>query len=62
MTESARLRAKQEFGMQEVAIEYYNWTTINDMTPVVLKLKQLQPHRPSHRLWQRRRALLAAVA
>ena len=43
VTESARLRAKQEFGMQEVALEYYNWTTINDMTPVVLKLKQLQP-------------------
>ena len=43
VTESARQRAKQEFGMQEVALEYYNWTTINDMTPVVLKLKQLQP-------------------
>jgi len=43
VTESARLRAKQEFGMQELAAEYYNWTTINDMTPIVLKLKQLNP-------------------
>src|SRR5438093_11772252 len=42
VTESARLRAKQEFGMQELAAEYYNWTTINDMTPIVLKPKQLK--------------------
>ncbi|PYN96452.1 MAG: hypothetical protein DMD91_21275 [Candidatus Rokuibacteriota bacterium] len=43
VTESARLRAKGEFGMQELAIDYYNFTTINDMTPIVLKLKQLNP-------------------
>ena len=43
VTESARQRAKGEFGMQELAAEYYNWTTINDMTPIVLKLKQLNP-------------------
>jgi branched-chain amino acid transport system substrate-binding protein len=43
VTESARLRAK-EFGMQEVApVEYYNFQTINDFTPVILKLKQLNP-------------------
>ncbi len=30
--------------MQEVAPpEYYNFTTINDMTPVIVKLKQLNP-------------------
>src|SRR5213593_1849857 len=34
VTESARVRAKQEFGMQEVAAEYYSWTTINDMTQI----------------------------
>src|SRR5262249_42975115 len=38
VTESARARAKQEFGMQEVALEYYTFTT-NDLTPVILKLK-----------------------
>ena len=38
VTESARQRAKQEFGMQEVAAEYYTFTT-NDLTPVILKLK-----------------------
>jgi branched-chain amino acid transport system substrate-binding protein len=43
VTESARQRAKQEFAMAEVSAEYYNWTTINDMTPIVLKLKQLDP-------------------
>src|SRR6058998_4126621 len=43
VTESARQCAKQEFGMQELATDYYNFTTINDMTPIVLKLKQLNP-------------------
>src|SRR5262245_29963651 len=31
VTESARQRAKQEFGMEEVALEYYTFTT-NDLT------------------------------
>jgi branched-chain amino acid transport system substrate-binding protein len=43
VTESARQRAKSEFGMQEVMLEYYNWTTLNDMTPTILKMKQLNP-------------------
>src|SRR5256885_12249070 len=38
VTESARQRAKQEFGMQEVGPEYYASST-NDLTPVILKLK-----------------------
>jgi len=42
VTESARQRAKQEFGMQEVAPEYYTFTT-NDLTPVILKLKAANP-------------------
>src|SRR5258706_354853 len=42
VTESARQRAKQEFGMQEVAPEYYTFTT-NDLTPVILKLKAGNP-------------------
>src|SRR5499426_1912859 len=42
VTESARQRAKQEFGMQEVAAEYYTFTT-NDLTPVILKLKGTNP-------------------
>jgi len=42
VTESARQRAKQEFGMQEVATEYYTFTT-NDLTPVILKLKNANP-------------------
>jgi branched-chain amino acid transport system substrate-binding protein len=42
VTESARQRAKQEFGMQEVAAEYYTFTT-NDLTPVILKLKTANP-------------------
>src|SRR5262250_3590520 len=42
VTESARQRAKQEFGMQEVALEYYTFTT-NDLTPVILKLKATNP-------------------
>src|SRR5881628_2891206 len=43
VTESARQRAKSEFGMQEVMLEYYNWQTLNDMTPTILKMKQLNP-------------------
>jgi branched-chain amino acid transport system substrate-binding protein len=43
VTESARLRAKQEFGMLEVAAEYYSFTSINDFTPIITKLKQLSP-------------------
>jgi branched-chain amino acid transport system substrate-binding protein len=43
VTEAARLRAKQEFGMQEVAAEYYSFTSINDFTPIIVKLKQLNP-------------------
>src|SRR2546425_5940671 len=43
VTESARQRAKQEFGMQEVlAPEYYTFTT-NDLTPIILKLKNANP-------------------
>jgi branched-chain amino acid transport system substrate-binding protein len=43
VTESARQRAKQEFGMQEVAPpEYYTFTT-NDLTPIILKLKNTNP-------------------
>src|SRR5438477_1626458 len=43
VTESARARAKQEFGMQEVAAEYYSFTSINDFTPIITKFKQLSP-------------------
>src|SRR5262245_41716606 len=43
VTESARQRAKSEFGMQEVAAEYYNWQSTNDFTPIIVKLKQLNP-------------------
>jgi branched-chain amino acid transport system substrate-binding protein len=43
VTEAARQRAKQEFGMQEVALEYYNWQATNDFTPIIVKLKQLNP-------------------
>src|SRR2546430_11374920 len=42
VTEAARERAKKEFGMQEVALEYYSSTT-NDLTPVILKLKSANP-------------------
>ncbi|HYY61071.1 MAG TPA: ABC transporter substrate-binding protein [Burkholderiales bacterium] len=42
VTEAARERAKKEFGMQEVALEYYTFTT-NDLTPVILKLKNANP-------------------
>jgi branched-chain amino acid transport system substrate-binding protein len=43
VTESARQRAKQEFGMQELAAEYYSFTAINDFTPIIVKFKQLNP-------------------
>ena len=43
VTESARERAKQEFGMQEVAAEYYSFTSINDFTPIITRFKQLNP-------------------
>ena len=43
VTESARQRAKGEFGMQEVAAEYYNFQSINDFTPIIVKFKQLNP-------------------
>src|SRR5438105_14742875 len=42
VTETARQRAKQEFGMQEVSAEYYTFTT-NDLTPTILKLKTANP-------------------
>src|SRR5215813_8855229 len=42
VTEMARQRAKQEFGMQEVGAEYYAFTT-NDLTPIILKLKNANP-------------------
>jgi branched-chain amino acid transport system substrate-binding protein len=43
VTEAARQRAKGEFGMQEVTAEYYNFQSINDFTPIIVKLKQLNP-------------------
>src|SRR5439155_467735 len=43
VTESARQRAKAEFGMQDVAVEYYSFTSINDFTPIITKFKQLNP-------------------
>jgi branched-chain amino acid transport system substrate-binding protein len=44
VTESARARAKGEFGMQEVgSVEYYKFDTTNDFTSVIVKLKQAQP-------------------
>jgi branched-chain amino acid transport system substrate-binding protein len=43
VTEAARRRAKQEFGMQEVAAEYYAFASTNDFTPIIVKLKGLNP-------------------
>jgi branched-chain amino acid transport system substrate-binding protein len=43
VTESARQRAKQEFGMQEIGTEYYSFTSINDFTPIIVKYKQANP-------------------
>jgi branched-chain amino acid transport system substrate-binding protein len=42
-TEAARKRAKEEFGMQEVSLDYYAALTTNDFTPTILKLSQLKP-------------------
>ncbi len=42
-TEAARKRARDEFGMQEVSVDYYQALTINDFTPIIVKLKQLRP-------------------
>ncbi|MCI0527057.1 MAG: ABC transporter substrate-binding protein, partial [Nitrospira sp.] len=42
-TEAARKRAKEEFRMQEVSIDYYAALTTNDFTPIILKLKQTKP-------------------
>src|SRR5260370_3241562 len=41
-TESARQRAEERFGLQAVGLEYYTFTT-NDLTPVILKLKNARP-------------------
>jgi branched-chain amino acid transport system substrate-binding protein len=41
--ESARRRARDEFGMAELSADYYNWQTTNDFTPIILKLKQASP-------------------
>lgn len=43
VTEGARKRAKEEFGMTEVAAEYYAFATTNDFTPIILRLKALNP-------------------
>jgi branched-chain amino acid transport system substrate-binding protein len=43
VTESARLRAKNDFGMQEVALEYYAFASTNDFSPIIAKFKQLNP-------------------
>jgi branched-chain amino acid transport system substrate-binding protein len=43
VTESARQRARDEFGMAELAVEYYAFASTNDFTPVILKFKQLNP-------------------
>ena len=43
VTESARNRARDELGMQELAVEYYAFASTNDFTPVILKFKQLNP-------------------
>jgi branched-chain amino acid transport system substrate-binding protein len=43
VTESARQRAKADFGMQEVALEYYAFASTNDFSPIIAKFKQLNP-------------------
>jgi branched-chain amino acid transport system substrate-binding protein len=43
VTEAARLRAKNDFGMQEVALEYYAFASTNDFSPIIAKFKQLNP-------------------
>jgi branched-chain amino acid transport system substrate-binding protein len=42
-TEAARKRAREEFNMQEVSLDYYAALTTNDFTPTILKLNQLKP-------------------
>lgn len=43
VTEAARQRAKNDFGMQEVGLEYYAFASTNDFSPIIAKLKQLNP-------------------
>ena len=43
VTEAARQRAKNDFGMQEVALEYYAYASTNDFSPIIAKFKQLNP-------------------
>jgi len=43
VTESARQRAKNDFGMQEVSLEYYAFASTNDFSPIIAKLRQLNP-------------------
>src|SRR5262247_4656435 len=43
VTESALARAKNDFGMQEVSLEYYAFASTNDFSPIIAKLKQLNP-------------------
>jgi len=43
VTEAARQRAKADFGMQEVAVEYYAFASTNDFSPIIAKFKQLNP-------------------
>src|SRR5258705_4257258 len=43
VTEAARERAKKDFGMQEVAMEYYAFASTNNFSPIVAKLKQANP-------------------
>src|SRR5689334_8463854 len=49
VTEAARQRAKNDFGMQEVALEYYAFASTNDFSPIIAKLKQLNPDRSEER-------------
>src|SRR5581483_8721480 len=43
VTEAARKRAHDQYGMQELSLDFYNALTINDFTPVILKLKESKP-------------------
>src|SRR5258705_809432 len=43
VTEAARERAKKDFGMQEVAMEYYAFASTNGFPPIVAQLKQVNP-------------------
>jgi branched-chain amino acid transport system substrate-binding protein len=42
-TEAAHKRAREKYSMQEVSLDYYNALTINDFTPIILKLKESRP-------------------